>query len=332
MSNWAEKGLDWLEALGVNVTRLRWRLYKVQRKAEAAKDGPKLPASLQWMAYQHKKCTRCGAINARDDKRCTECDARLPSMGTYRVMRLLGLTTPATSPQIVYGFIGVIGLMFMLMLAMNPDGIWRFTRYTALTFGAFAPIFLHYPGEWWRILGFGIIHGGIIHIAFNAFALSQVGPVVEGQLARARMLVVVTVTQLAAALATYFWYGMMTDRLVQTTVGASGWLFGLIGFGIVYLQRHGGDPMHRQALIQWAMYGAVFGLLMPGINNAAHIGGFLGGAAMAMMPMHGRMKPREMDAIWNALAVICAVLWVVSLVFLAHSVFTGWSPGGDPPD
>lgn len=332
MSNWAERGLDWLEARGVNVTKLRWRLYQMQRKAEAAKDGPKLPASLQWMAYQHKKCTRCGAINARDDRRCTECDARLPSMGTYRVMRFLGLTSPASSPQVVYGFIGIIGLLFFLMLAMDPQGVWRPTRYTALTFGAFAPIFLHYPGEWWRLLGFGIIHGGIIHIAFNCFALSQVGPVVEGQIARARMLVVVTATQLTAALATYFWYGMMTDRLVQTTVGASGWLFGLIGFGIVYLQRHGGDPMYRQALIQWAMYGAVFGLLMPGINNAAHIGGFAAGALVALMPMTGRLQPRRYDTIWALAAVCCFVLWVLVLGGLAISIVSGWSPGGAPPD
>jgi len=332
MSNWAEKGLDWLEARGLNVTKLRWRLYQMQRKAEAAKEGPKLPASMQWMAYQHKKCIRCGAINARDEKRCTECNARMPSMAVYRVMRLLGLTTPSTSPQVVYGFLGVIGVMFLLMAAMHPEGIMRPTRYTAITFGAFAPVFLHYPEEWWRVLAFGLIHGGIIHIAFNAFALSQVGPIAEGMIGRARMLVLVTVTQIGAALATYFWYGLMTGRPVQTTVGASGWLFGLIGFGIFHLWRSGGDPMYRQALMQWAAYGAVFGLLMPGINNAAHLGGFLSGAAMAMAPMTGRLNPRKFDAIWYALAAVCVLLWAVSFAFMLYSIYSGWSPGGQMPD
>ena len=333
MTKWAEKGLDWLQARGMNVTKLRWRLYQVQRKAEAAKDGPKLPASLQWMSYQHKKCIRCGAINAHDERKCTECGARMPSMGLYKAMRLVGLTTPSSSPQVVYSFLGVIGLMFVLMLAMNPDGIMGFSRYTAITFGSFAPVFLHYPGEWWRLLGFGLIHGGIIHIAFNGFALSQVGPIVEGQLGRARMIALVTGTQLGAALASYLWYGQYLGAWGQTTVGASGWLFGLIGFGIVSLRGGvGADEMYRRALIQWAVYGAVFGLLMPGINNAAHAGGFLAGAAIAMLPMRGRMQPRQVDTVWNAIGGVCAVLWVITLVFMVVSIVTGWSPGGEMPD
>jgi len=333
MSNWAERGLDWLEARGVNVTKLRWRLYQTQRKTEAAKDGPKLPQSLQWLSYQHKKCIRCGAINARDDKRCTECNARLPSMGVYRVMRLLGLTTPSTRPVVVPTFIGLIALMFVLMIGMHPENIWSPTRYTILLFGAFASVHLYFPGEWWRILGFGLIHGGIIHIAFNAFALTQVGPIVESQLGRARMLVLVTVTQIGAALATFVWYGMMTGRMAQVSVGASGWLFGLIGFGIVYMRRAGGaDAMYRQALIQWAVYGAVFGLIVPRINNAAHLGGFLAGAAMAMLPMTGRLHPRKVDLFWTAAAAVCLALWLITLAVMAYSIATGWSPGGQPPD
>lgn len=334
MAHWAEKGLDWLEQRGMNVTRLRWRLYQMQRKSEAAKEGPRLPQSMQWMAYRHKKCIRCGAINARDDRRCTECGARLPSMTTYRVMRLLGLTTPATSPVVVSTFLGVIAVVFVLMIGMQGvEGILRPTGYTTFVFGSFAPVFMYIPEYWWRILGFGLVHGGLLHIAFNGFALSQVGPIIEAQIARVRMLVLITVTQLGAAGATWWWYGVMNERWAQSTVGASGWLFGLIGFGIVYLRGAGGSAaMYRQSLIQWAIYGAIFGLIMPGINNAAHIGGFAAGALVALMPMTGRLQPRRYDTIWALAAVCCFVLWVLVLGGLAISIVSGWSPGGAPPD
>ena len=93
------------------------------------------------------------------------------------------------------------------------------------------------------------------------------------------------------------------------TVGASAGIFGLIGAVLYYGHRTGSRHVSSQAW-QWAVPNVIFGLLFPGIDNAAHIGGFLGGylASMALDPL----KPeRVKHMFW---AVCCLGLSVASIV------------------
>ena len=60
------------------------------------------------------------------------------------------------------------------------------------------------------------------------------------------------------------------------TVGASAPIFGLLG-ALVYYGRRGGSSLVRSQALSYALTMGVFGLIMPGIDNAAHLGGFVGG-------------------------------------------------------
>jgi rhomboid protease GluP len=60
------------------------------------------------------------------------------------------------------------------------------------------------------------------------------------------------------------------------TVGASAPIFGLLG-ALVYHGRRTGSSHAAQAGLQYALFLGLFGLIMPGIDNYAHLGGFVGG-------------------------------------------------------
>jgi rhomboid protease GluP len=170
-----------------------------------------------------------------------------------------------------------------------------------------------------------------MHIGFNLFALSQVGPVVEDRIGPRRMLVLITVTQIAAAIASHLYYFTYLQAMHASTVGASGWLFGLIGFGIAHLSNQTGYVRdYRDQLVKWGVYSLVFGFVL-GANNAAHVGGLIAGLLMGSIPEPRRQVAVYFNAVWNVAAAVSAVLWIVTLAYLGHSIVTGWTPGGMPP-
>jgi rhomboid protease GluP len=99
------------------------------------------------------------------------------------------------------------------------------------------------------------------------------------------------------------------------TVGASAPIFGLLGALVYYGRRTGSRTVGGEAFSYALMLG-LFGLLMPGIDNYAHAGGFAGGYAAALIL--DPMKPERVDHV--AIAVVCLALSLLSVVY---SVLTG---------
>ena len=56
-------------------------------------------------------------------------------------------------------------------------------------------------GEWWRLLTSSFLHGGLLHLAMNSFALMQLGPAVERSLGSARFLALYAIAELGSSLA-----------------------------------------------------------------------------------------------------------------------------------
>ncbi|GMV92778.1 MAG: hypothetical protein AMXMBFR82_25560 [Candidatus Hydrogenedentota bacterium] len=320
-----------LERMGINTTRLKWKLYQWQKRRENKQPGVQLPASLHWLKYPNKHCLHCGKLVDGDARTCPQCNRRVMGLTTYRIARLLGLAQPGSAPPTIMVFLAIMVIVFLLEIAMQgASAIFGPTGYTLRVFGGWTAQLAIGEQQYWRYLSFGLAHIGIIHIGFNSFALMQVGPVVESQIGKSRMLVVITVTQLTCAFASQFWYYNYHGAIHAATAGASGWLFGLIGFGIAYLwSSHGSAKMYRDVLVQWAIYALIFGFLI-GANNAAHIGGMLGGIVLGFLPMGDTARTRAIGRIWDAAAVVSGILWCVTIVFLAICIFTNWAPGGTP--
>jgi rhomboid protease GluP len=329
----AEGFIKLLQKLGFNSTKLQWRLYQMEQRREQQEDRndrgeteSRLPQSLRWMNYPHKFCLRCNALNDRDDKTCHKCGKRLLSMPAYRAFRVLGVLLPQTGTPVIFTFMTVIVIVYLLgILHDGASGILAPSPRTTAMFGAYYTKYTFDPYNIWRLLGFGLVHGGLIHIGFNLICQMQIGPAVEANIGRARMLVVITFTQLTSALATYIWYVKIQGH-DMSTVGASGYLFGLIGFGIAYFSGAGSasGSSYRSMLIQWAVYAFVIGLFI-GANNAAHAGGFIGGYLIGSIPLDTSRQAQSSHRVWLGLAGISALMWLVTLGFMILTVIAMWS-------
>ncbi len=192
------------------------------------------------------------------------------------------------------------GLGLSPLLAPNIDLL--------LYFGAqlWEPLVLQ-DGQWWRCLTYAYTHAGLIHIGFNMLVLYQVGPLIEREIGTRRFLVLYTLTALTATGLGLLWHPYIP------VVGASGSIFGLIGFAVAYYHRMG--PPGRAArdfMFRWAAFAFIFGLLV-GADNAGHLGGALGGAAFGMLLPLGFHRQRVIGQLFTLLAFLCILATIASL-------------------
>lgn len=202
---------------------------------------------------------------------------------------------------------GIAGLN-VFKIIINPD------PYLLIHSGAqFWPL-VQSDGEWWRMLTYAFTHGGILHLGFNMVVLYQIGPLLEVEIGRSRFLILYTLTAMTATLADLLWHPNIP------VVGASGALFGLIGFAIVWYHRLGGFQALelRNFMLKWAAFSFVFGLLV-GADNAAHLGGALGGAAIGFILPNNSWTRRKTDKFCTVLAWGCALLIVAAFAGLTLS-------------
>lgn len=141
-------------------------------------------------------------------------------------------------------------------------------------------------GELWRMVTVALVHGGLLHLGFNMYALYIVGPIVEALYGRLLFLLFYVVTAAAGSAASYF-------VLQNPSVGASGAIFGLFGLLMVTNWVHK-PALGRQArslstqigvLIVFNLaigFGIGGGLMGGRIDNAAHIGGLIAGAWLGL--------------------------------------------------
>jgi rhomboid protease GluP len=179
--------------------------------------------------------------------------------------------------------------------------------------GQFWPLVLD-AGQWWRAITYAFTHGGLVHLGFNMVVLYQVGPLLEAEIGWNRFLSVYTLTALVATLAGLAWHPN------TVTVGASGAIFGLIGFSVSYYHRIGGHIglQRRNFMFQWAVMAFIFGIFI-GADNAAHLGGLLTGAVMGwFMPISIRAV-RQSERLFRIAALVFAAAMIISILCIPLS-------------
>jgi rhomboid protease GluP len=136
-------------------------------------------------------------------------------------------------------------------------------------------------GEVWRLFTASFLHAGIAHLGFNALALASIGPAVERIYGKARYLVLFLVGGAAG-------FAASVAFTPGPSVGASAGLFALLGALLVYAVRSRPwvpapvrSAMLRQVLTIVAL-NLVIGFSAGFIDNAGHIGGLVGGIAIAL--------------------------------------------------
>ena len=86
-------------------------------------------------------------------------------------------------------------------------------------------------GQLWRLVTPALLHGGVVHLLVNAYALNELGPTAEALLGRGRFVALYALSAVSGNVASYI-------ASPRSAVGASGAVFGLLGCLGVYLARH----------------------------------------------------------------------------------------------
>jgi rhomboid protease GluP len=167
---------------------------------------------------------------------------------------------------------------------------------TLIAWGGDIPLYT-LTGDTWRLLTGMFLHGGIVHLALNMYVLAFTAPQVEYEFGTGRMLGIYLAGGLLASCASVFWGEMRSTPdnpvgLLTVGVGASGAvmaLFGSLLAGLVLPTPRFADlpkslrPGINKSLIQAVAINVGMGFLIKGVDNAAHVGGLLGGVVLGIV-------------------------------------------------
>jgi membrane associated rhomboid family serine protease len=161
--------------------------------------------------------------------------------------------------------------------------------------GFLKPAFLQ--GEYWRILTGASVHGGLIHLAFNCYALFVLGRLIETLSNRAHLAVVFLLSAIGGNFLSLIF--MPSD---VPSVGASGGIIGFLGYLAVYGYRR--REVLSSSFLKNMLFNigfiALYGyMLRESIDNFAHLGGLLTGALYGFFQISGDVykDPREVNGV-----------------------------------
>lgn len=202
-------------------------------------------------------------------------------------------------PVVTYTLI-IINLLvyFIPILLGNSDAVITYLG----SYGPFVKM-----GEYYRLITAVFVHANLAHLLFNMYALWIIGMQLESFIGKWRYLVVYLFSAVCGSLLSVV---VTPDAL---SVGASGAIFGLLGallyFGYHYRVYLG--TVIKSQIIPLIAINLILGFMVPGIDNAAHIGGLIGGALM-MIGVGVKYKSSNFEKI-NGL--------IVSLIFFGFLVY-----------
>jgi len=275
-------------------------------------------------------CASCGSLVGVNDEQCYSCGRRNPGLWGYApLLRRLG-NDLGFVPLIVYGCSALYAIALLITLAAGGDilgggsplGILAPAEGIQMMLGASGAYPVFGLGMWWSILSAGWLHASILHILMNMMWVRNLGPATADLYGGPRMVIIYTAGAAAGfLLSSVLGLYPIPKFGAPLTVGASAPIFGLLGALMYYGRRSGSSLVHAEEK-GYAVAFFVFGLIFPGVDNAAHAGGFIGGyvAGMLMDPL----KPERVNHMIGALAcLIATALAIVASIFMLLPVILG---------
>ena len=191
-------------------------------------------------------------------------------------LRALGKTPPAVQrdsrPTGTLALLAAIVIAFAVQSWLDS----RFGANTAFTAGAFILNFnVPDSGALWRYLSYGFLHGGVVHLGFNAWVLFDIGRLFEARRNWGNLLASFVLGTVMGAYLTVVAQG--GDQLIL--VGASGGVLGVAGalLADAWRGRTPQDKLLTRSLVQWMLIIVVFSLAVPNVSLWGHVGGLVGG-------------------------------------------------------
>ena len=173
----------------------------------------------------------------------------------------------------VYSSLNDTAISWGISTASVPDSVKnRINNLVLIFLGAkYSPLI--YDGEIWRLITSAFLHGSFLHIACNMYMLYIIGPQIERIFGKIKYIVIYLVSCITSSVLS------MVINPDSISVGASGGIFGLMGALLAFalIERKNINKEYTMGLIKTIGINLIIGLVVINIDNAAHIGGFLGG-------------------------------------------------------
>ena len=283
----------------------RWQAWKAQwRQTE------------QSVGAEQKMCPSCRALVPRGKANCPYCGQRLKVFAASPAGKLASRAMPAIP---VTGWL-ILGNFVMFVLEYAISGTSIFSNLMAgpspaatLRLGESLPLPYIVAGHaYWRWVTACFLHGGLLHIGFNMWALYDIGPLVESFYGASKYLTFYLLTGIFGYAVSSYW-GFVS-------LGASGAIFGILGVMIAYGVRRSHTSAGRQlrsVATRWAIYALILAFVIPGVDNAAHLGGLASGFVLGMLVADDPPLTEGDVRIWSAVMWIMIAVLAASFYFMA---------------
>ena len=294
-------------------------------------------------------CRGCGSIVGAGQKQCAVCGASVsgspattnkPST-VVADSETLRFARAVLDRPYKFTIILLVTNIFVFLLMWQTSGmpfsvLAPLPNEVLIPFGAKLNYFIQTKHQWWRFVTPMFLHVNLLHLMVNMYSLWIVGPYVEKLYGSAKFVVFWVSTGVAGVVASYLTVrpGMSVGPVARfifktaddPSAGASGALFGLVGvlfvFGIKF--RHELPEGFKRAfgtgMLPIILINLFIGYLGRGfIDNAAHLGGLVSGAMLALVVDYRRPGERSGIAVtWQVLQIAAIALVAVSFLKTAQ--------------
>ncbi|MTH17181.1 rhomboid family intramembrane serine protease [Flavobacterium sp. LC2016-01] len=173
-----------------------------------------------------------------------------------------------------------INLIIFIIMVFSGFGFFSFKGKYLLEWGAnYRPLVTN--GQGWRLLTSLFLHGGLIHLFNNMIGLWFIGILLEKYIGKTKYLLTYLGTGIIASIASIWW------NEATVSIGASGAIFGLFGLFLALLVfkvfPNDTNKVYLNMILGYVGINLIMGLLIPGIDNAAHIGGLISGFTIGFL-------------------------------------------------
>jgi membrane associated rhomboid family serine protease len=267
-------------------------------------------------------CPGCGSLVGVNDEKCYTCGRANPGLwGFGPLLRQLG-----TDMGFVPLVIGGSTLLYLASLVLSGSDVQLVGGFSILSpsldalrlIGASGAYAVFIEGQWWTLLSATWLHGGLLHILFNMMWVRDLGPSSAEIVGPARTVIIYTVSGvcgflLSSVAGRFLPFSIPFFGVAPFSVGASASIFGLLGAMVHYGHKSGSSYIRTEAT-RYALILFVMGVLIRGVDNYAHAGGFLGGYATSWFfnPLTRERGDHTIVAVLmiaaTALAVIASVI------------------------
>lgn len=179
-----------------------------------------------------------------------------------------------TAPVVTYTII-IINILAYILTAFLSNNIFDSDINVLVFLGAKVNELIT-QGQYYRLITCMFLHGGLVHLGLNMYALYSIGPLVEGFYGKFKYTLIYFA---AGILSSIFSYKLSSS----ISIGASGAIFGVLGASLVFAfkMRNTIGREFLKNILSVIGINLIIGLTLPNIDNYGHLGGLIGGSALS---------------------------------------------------